>query len=150
MTHQLKRLVQYKEDGNKLDSHDNVPEDVRQELHATEQQRLERQQQAAKGLTKSLPSIQITNVLPSGASTSSSGLTTDEARSANDTAAGRSKRLKIPGQRDLNVRRYTRWQQSHVHDRDMKTKYENACTIVLKHGWDLEQLEHQEHTVPGR
>lgn len=63
MTHQPKRLVQYKEDGNKLDSHDDVPEDVRQELYATEQQRLERQQQATKGLTKSLPSIQITNVL---------------------------------------------------------------------------------------
>lgn len=36
LTHQLKRLVLYKEEGNKLESHDEVPDDVRQDLYAVE------------------------------------------------------------------------------------------------------------------
>jgi hypothetical protein len=72
LTHQLKRLVLYKEEGNKLENHDDVPDDVRQELYAVEQQRLERQQQPAHQASKSMPPIHITNVMPGQTSTESS------------------------------------------------------------------------------
>lgn len=146
LTHQLKRLVQYKEQGNKLETHDDVPDEVRQELYAVEQQRLEREQKSSQASVSKLPSIQITNVIP-GNNTSSYGQGSAEAhRSALPTSTGRLERLRIPGHRDVLVERYTTWQQSQVQHIDLKAVYDKAGMIVLKHGWDLEQLHLRRNT----
>jgi hypothetical protein len=45
-THQLKALIRHVAQGGKLQSHDDVPEDVRQQLYAEDQQQLERRHKA--------------------------------------------------------------------------------------------------------
>lgn len=100
MTHQLKRLVQYKQDGLRLDSHDDVPEDVRQELYALEQQRLERRSRSAKAQAGRVPPIHITNVLPHAGPTISEPPETLESRSMiRQTSTVETRRIKIPGMR---------------------------------------------------
>jgi hypothetical protein len=63
--HHLKALVNYVEQGNTLQSHDDVPEHVREQLLAEEQERLERQPQQPASCPTPFPPINITNVLPS-------------------------------------------------------------------------------------
>ena len=57
----LRALVRYVEQGGKLQTHNNVPEDICQQLYAEERQRLERHiSKSSSGLSP----IHITNVLP--------------------------------------------------------------------------------------
>ena len=145
LTHQLKRLVLYKEEGNKLESHDDVPDDVRQELYAVEQQRLERQQQPGNQASKSMPPIHITNVMPGRTSTGTSDTLTTN-REHGMSVAGQSERVKIVGQRDIAVHEYTAWQRSQVHSEELKSQFDRAESAILKHGYDLEQI-HQSGSV---
>lgn len=139
LTHQLKRLVLYKEEGNKLESHDDVPDDVRQELYAVEQQRLERQQQPGHQASKSMPPIHITNVMPGQMSPEPSDTLT-ASREHDTSVRGQGKRVRIVGQRDIAVQEYTAWQRSQVHSEELKSQFDKAESAVLKHGWDLEQI----------
>ncbi|OBT41609.1 hypothetical protein VE00_07827 [Pseudogymnoascus sp. WSF 3629] len=63
-THQLKSLIRHVERGGQLRSHDDVPEDIRQQIYAEDQQRLGRHQKATNIPSSNLPPINITNVLP--------------------------------------------------------------------------------------
>ena len=63
-THHFKGLIRYVEQGSQLLTQDDVPEDIRQQLYAEEQQRLERPQRATNVLSLNLPLINITNFLP--------------------------------------------------------------------------------------
>jgi hypothetical protein len=145
LTHQLKRLVLYKEEGNKLESHDDVPDNVRQELYAVEQQRLERQQQPNHQASKSMPPIHITNVMPGQTSTESSDTPT-ASRGNGNSATGQGERIRIVGQRDIAVHEYTAWQRSQVHSEELKSQFDQAESAILKHGWDLEQI-HQSRNL---
>jgi hypothetical protein len=145
LTHQLKRLVLYKEEGNKLESHDDVPDDVRQELYAVEQQRLERQQQPGNQASKSMPPIHITNVMPGRTSTGTPDTLTTN-REHGMSVTGQSERIKIVGQRDIAVHEYTAWQRSQVHSEELKSQFDRAESAILKHGYDLEQI-HQSGSV---
>lgn len=140
LTHQLKQLVLYKEEGNKLESHDDVPDQVRQELFAVEQQRLERQQQSAKQSSKALPPIHITNVLPGHVSDQASDSSGTNVAFAATLAPEQTTCVKIVGQRDIAVHKYTAWQRSQVHNADLKSQFDQAESAILKHGWDLEQV----------
>jgi hypothetical protein len=144
LTHQLKRLVRYKEEGNKLENHDDVPDDVRQELYAIEQQRFEHQHKSRNAPASSLPPIQITNVLPG--QDPNAGEALPSSASAGQGIMVGSERLRIMGQRDVVVQEYTNWQQSQVLSGDLKTQYSKAGNAVLKHGWDLEQLYRRKNT----
>jgi len=144
LTHQLKRLVRYKEEGNKLENHNDVPDDLRQELYAVEQQRFEHQQKSKYAPTSSVPPIQITNVLPGQDSTT--GSTSPTGTPERQGATVRPGRLRIVGQRDVVVQEYTNWQRSQVLSGDLKTEYSKAGNAVLKHGWDLEQLHRRKNT----
>src|SRR5215469_3149864 len=63
-THQLKTLIRHVEQGGQLRTHDDVPEDIRQQIYAEDQQRLERHQKTTNIPSSNLPPINITNVLP--------------------------------------------------------------------------------------
>lgn len=63
-THQLKALIRHVAQGGQLRSHDDVPEDVRQQVYAEEQQRLERHRSASHSAPTGHAPIHITNVLP--------------------------------------------------------------------------------------
>jgi hypothetical protein len=63
-TLQMRALIRYVEQGGRIRAHDEVPEDIRQQLYEEEQQRLEGQQKASSASATGPAPIHITNVLP--------------------------------------------------------------------------------------
>jgi hypothetical protein len=138
-THHLKALIQLVEEGHVLSTHNDVPDDIREQLYAEDAQRRDRQSAGSSGPRASFPLITITNVLPSHSgeslSTGSIGrspLSTEQA----PTRIG----LGIPGPRDLAVAAYSQWQQSNVIDEAQKVEYQKACDAALQEMLDLEQV----------
>ncbi|RJE21195.1 hypothetical protein PHISCL_06471 [Aspergillus sclerotialis] len=68
-THHLKALVKYVERGGVLDTHDDVPDSLREQLHAEEDLRHEKRKKTPDSSTSNpmCPPIDI-NVLPAGSS----------------------------------------------------------------------------------
>jgi hypothetical protein len=128
-THQLKSLIRHVQQGGQLRSHDDVPEDIRQQVYAEAQQQLERQRKGTSSTTSSHPPIHITNVLPGPP-----GLPPDQA------VAPSMPRLDIHGFLDVAVEEYSDWQQSRVRREDQKNEIQKLCNIALDHGLDLQQL----------
>jgi hypothetical protein len=54
----------YVQEGYTLETHDNVPANIREELYAEEQKSLERYQKASSTSIATPPAIHITNMLP--------------------------------------------------------------------------------------
>src|SRR5690349_21176122 len=48
--------------------------------------------------------------------------------------------LKIPGLRDIAVRRYGEWRCAQVRDESLKMEYRQACGLTVADGLDLEQV----------
>ncbi|KAF2844062.1 hypothetical protein T440DRAFT_410910 [Plenodomus tracheiphilus IPT5] len=137
-THHLKALVGLAQQGHILKTHDDVPDDIREQLYAEEQQQRERQPAITSVPTPSFPPISITNVLPSQPHESTTSI-------ANGIATITRKRsrdldLDIPGPRDAAVVAYTEWQQSNVVDQVLKDEFWKACDVTLGDGLDLEQV----------
>ncbi|CAN9211125.1 unnamed protein product [Alternaria alternata] len=128
-THQLKALIRHVAQGGQLRSHDDVPENIRQQLYAEEQQQLERHQRATHSAPAGHAPIHITNVLP-GPSHPASGSTEMQAKP----------RLDVPGFLDAAVEEYSDWQQSRVRREDQKDDIRNMCDMALEHGLDLQLL----------
>jgi hypothetical protein len=63
-THHLKALIRLVEEGYVLHTHNDVPEDIREQLYAEEDQRRDRQATGGSMSRTNLPPITITNVLP--------------------------------------------------------------------------------------
>ena len=101
------------EQGNELQIHDDVPEDIRQQLYAEEQQWLERRQRTTSTSTANFPPINITNVPPAQPYQTPSGAS-PAATPASDlpSLSTPANRLDIPGLRDVAVKNYSNWQQS--------------------------------------
>lgn len=138
-THYLKALVDLVQQGHALKSHDDVPEDVREQLYAEEHQRREQQSTTTSAPTPSLPPISITNVLPSQLHESPMVKGADNIATATKQRP-RSLDLDIPGPRDAAVIAYSEWQQSNVADEVLKDEFRKACVATLEDGLDLEQV----------
>ena len=132
-THHLKSLIRHVEEGGLLQSHDDVPDDLRDQLYREEQQDLEHQRKRRAPSLPSYPPINITNVMPGQAS---AGYSTPECAEAEPSRP--SVHLQIPGPRDVAVKRYSDWQCSQVTDRTLKMEYKKACDLTLADGLDLE------------
>ena len=63
-TRQLKSLIMYVQDGHALETHDDVPGDVREELYAEEQKLLERNQKVS-GTSEATPESHQGETIPS-------------------------------------------------------------------------------------
>jgi hypothetical protein len=129
------------EQGGELRTHDDVPEDLCEQLYAEEQQRLERRQGQSGMSATTYPPINITNVLPAQSPqpsiiTSSAATPVSHASSC----AISTRRLDIPGLRDVAVNEYSGWQQSNVSDEILKAEFQRACDVALEDGLDLEQV----------
>ncbi|KAI5365710.1 hypothetical protein J4E82_011247 [Alternaria postmessia] len=137
-THQLRALIDFVEQGNPLQSHDDVPVKIQEQLVAEEQQRLARQTNAPANAPTPLPPINITNVLPSSHQPSIAGSmdSTDHPVPyfSNITP------LDIPGSRDAAVKRYCLWQQSNLDDEEWKEDIQTACGVAIRDRLDLEMI----------
>jgi len=145
-TQHLKLLVQFVEQGGILQSHNDVPNNIREQLFAEEQERLERRPQQLVSCPTPFPPINITNVLPSSSNQSPLAVSGDSTVASVIGSTGIVD-LEIPGPRDVAVKLYSEWQQSKVVDETLKIEFQKACDIALDDGLDLEQIS--EDQDPG-
>jgi hypothetical protein len=128
-THHFKSLIRHLEHGGQLRTHDDVPEDIREQIYAEDQQRLERHQKVTNVPSSNLPPINITNVLPASMSTSQMA-----------DQPPRIIPLTVPGLRDAALKEYCDWQQSQVGDLEWKAGFQKAYDVAIKHALDLQQI----------
>jgi len=136
-THHLKALISFVEEGNILRTHDDVPDNIRDQLFTEECQRLERQPKSI-GSPPSFPPINITNVLPQTHSSPMPISSETTPQAAVQPSSGTC--LGIPGPRDLAVKAYSDWQQTNVVDEELKAEFRKAGEVTLQDGLDLEQV----------
>ena len=137
-THYLRELVRYAEEGNELRTHSDVPQRIRDQLYAEDQQRLKGHQRSTSAPAANFPPINITNVLPGHTPPlgSSPALTPVPDMSQLPLTITR---LDIPGNRDELVEEYCEWQQGQVKADDQKQEYRKACDYLIEHTIDLEE-----------
>lgn len=140
MGHHLRSLVKFVQRGGKLDTHDDVPQDVRTTLYAEEQQHSDRKRKrrdSGSYPTGHYPMI-INNYIPAYPGE----VVTGSDMSAPDLATGLSLRSSLTtlGLRDDAVKAYREWHCSKVRSRDQKQQYEVACDLTMDRGFDLELL----------
>ena len=139
-THHLRALVRLVEQGRRLETHDDVPDDVREQLYAEEDLRAERPPASGRGApTPGVLPITINNVMPSPASEPPSTASGDSTPTPTKWLS-RKDQLDIPGPRDVAVTVYSEWQQSKVIDQTLQLEYQKACDATLRDGLDLEQV----------
>ncbi|CAG7925979.1 unnamed protein product [Penicillium olsonii] len=134
-TQTLKRLVTYAEKGGVLETHKDVPDEIKNELHMEEQQRQEKDKRKTENNLGNTPYPPINiNVLPSHSvgldATASSAIA--DLRVSNEPSP-----LKIPGFRDVAVKEYGEWLASTVSDDTLKAAFRQACNVTLSDGFDL-------------
>lgn len=137
-THHLKALVKYVEKGGVLETHDDVPDSVREQLYAEENQRLDKKKKAAENSTTGsvCPPINI-NVLPAGSSQQS---IKPPANDAMASGPGCTKSIIIDGLLDVAVDEYTEWQQSRVSNEAFRENINKARDVTLENCLDLTQI----------
>ena len=128
---QIESLVDYKQQGHILQLHEDVPEDIRQQLYAMAEETLERHKKSTTSVA-SIPPIPITiTVLPALAGIPAvdvplKGTPTD--------------RLNIPGYLEDHVGDYSAWHQCRVRTEEWKQDCKKAGDVIIKHRVDLDQI----------
>ena len=138
-THYLRALIEHVRLGNTVESHDDVPPDVRDLLYAEEEQSMQRKRKRRSSSTDARP-VNITNVMPTRAGHSSDD---NDIRTPSGSAEGSPyapKYLGIPGMRDVNMNKYCVWHCSKNANAVWKMEYKKACDLTLAEGLDLEQI----------
>ena len=125
--HHLRTLVRYVEDKNPLESHDDIPDSLRQQIYAEEEQYMRRKRVDSGSVSFDRTPIQITNVLPPQSSTESESVQRPEI-----------KRLDIAGLHDVNVQDYCDWLKSRVKKESHKEEYQEAADFLLEKAFDID------------
>lgn len=140
----LKSLVKYVQQGGVMETHDDIPESLREQLYAEENQRLERQKKSsnnpASGLT--CPPIHL-HVLPA----QSSQVSVPTGSELTNPASQQNASLDIPGLLDKAVEEYAIWHQLRVGSESFKENIQKARDVALENCLDLKQI-HQDQD-PG-
>ncbi|EHK19828.1 uncharacterized protein TRIVIDRAFT_68184 [Trichoderma virens Gv29-8] len=133
LSHHLKMLVDEVQKGHSMQTHNDIPEHIREELHAEQQQQAEREHKRRRRDSDSCPTgfpvIHIHNA-PSNANAgaSSSILSTPE------MVFPTSPTFDIQGSREDAVKAYVVWQCSKVSSQEQKSSYDLAQSLTLDHG----------------
>ncbi|KAL6240626.1 hypothetical protein RBB50_012453 [Rhinocladiella similis] len=137
----MRSLIEYVAKGDTLETHDDVPPNVRQQLYLEEEQRLNRKAKENETSPLNIPPINITNVLPGHSH--ALPLQAEQqggVASVKPPTPANAQQLGISGFRDDALREYTEWQQSKVRDPLLKAEFAKARDAALKVGFDLEQI----------
>ncbi|KAH6980581.1 hypothetical protein EDB80DRAFT_738039 [Ilyonectria destructans] len=141
--HHLRTLVRLVQGGGKLDTHDDVPEDIRTQLVAEEQQhancKRKRQDSCSEPAGRPAPMV-INNYIPAYAGQATADGSNRSTPSLSDGSFSRSSSFGVPGLRDNAVEAYCRWQCSKVSGTEPKSHYELARDLSLERGLDLELI----------
>ncbi|CAG8219696.1 unnamed protein product [Penicillium olsonii] len=139
-SHQLKRLIAFVEKGGALLSHEDVPDNFREELYMEERHRLESQQSQKNKMVGTPGSCQPININFNGMQSSPQQDTSDPTTASavvlppNDQAM---EGLNLTGLRDEAVKDYGAWHESNVGDENLKAQFRQACNVALANGLDL-------------
>lgn len=90
------------------------------------------------------PPIHITNVMPPHNSGTSAIPAWGGGVLDSSQLARTPKQLNIPDTRDVAISNYTECQQARVQDEGWKQEFVKASEALLKTGWDLEQIYHDQ------
>lgn len=137
----LMKLTAYIDAGGKLDSHNNVLEDIRQALYVEAQQKLEKASSKTNSQIALGPPYPINiNLLASqGTHKPAIPMSLPEPMLPK-------KRIKISTPRDDAVKAYYKWHELQVTNKKRKADQRNVCGITLSNGLNLELVEEdQEH-----
>ncbi|CAI7637411.1 unnamed protein product [Penicillium pancosmium] len=142
-THHLKRLIAFVEKGGTLQSHDDVPDNIREDLYMEERHRLESQQSKNNKMTGtpgSYPPINLNfnGVQPSPLAEEPNSIATPAMLPSPNSLS--SDDFNIPGLRDEAVREYTAWHEANVGDDNLKAQFREARDIALANGLDLQLI----------
>jgi hypothetical protein len=136
----LKAIIKYVEQGGILDTHDDVPDNVREQLYAEEHQRLSKANKSPNNLTTgstTLPPINI-NVLPTQ---SSQPLISSSWGTEATSISSQATYLDIPGPLEAAVEEYSGWHLSRVNSDSYKENIKKARDIALDNCLDLGQIQ---------
>ncbi|KAJ5817276.1 hypothetical protein N7447_009509 [Penicillium robsamsonii] len=126
-----KRLIDYVDGGGCLDTHDDVPNDIRRDLVLESQkERKSRKTDVTNG--PSYPST-IINVLPA-----QNGSTPIVSSSLHNASSD--EHVIIPGPREVAVREYCEWLESRATDEAYKAGFRKICQVTLENHLDLELI----------
>lgn len=141
-THHLKRLITFVEKGGTMQSHDDVPNNIREDLYMEERHRLESQQSKNNKITDTPGSCPINfnfnGVQPSPQPEALNSHATPGMHSSPNCLS--SDDFNIPGLRDEAVRKYTAWHETNVGDDYLKAQFRGACDVALANGLDLQLM----------
>ncbi|KAF7136924.1 hypothetical protein CNMCM5793_006586 [Aspergillus hiratsukae] len=137
-THHLRKLVRYVEkEGGIIETHDDIPDSIRGQLYAEEQQRLERRQKAPEHPANTFP-INI-NVL--GAQQSQPMMISQPASAElGSLRTSSSCAIDIPGPLEVAMEEYTVWQLSRVSADTFRENVRKARDVTLENCLDLKQI----------
>jgi hypothetical protein len=108
----LRSLIRYKDDGKLLDTHDQMPEELRQQIYKEERQIEDRKQTKNLSPSSGMQPIQITNILPSR-----------DSGHVDPVSKAEVSPVEFSGLRDDNVQQYCEWQQSKVKNPSLKAAF---------------------------
>ncbi|OQE10095.1 hypothetical protein PENFLA_c094G07593 [Penicillium flavigenum] len=136
-TQTLRRLVTYVEKGGTLETHKDVPDEIRDELYMEEQQRHEKEKRKYGNVFGDRGPYQPINInvhpsSPTGLAPTTPADATAELRAMSP--------LNIPGFKDVAVKEYGEWLASNVCDDTLKDGFRQACDITLSDGFELEHI----------
>jgi hypothetical protein len=144
-THHLTQLVDMVKKKNLcLQTHEDVPNEIRRQLYAEEQKLLDRKQRAKKNSSVEPPYLPINiNVLPTPSPQPSMMATpADSPPSVPNSNSSIVDPIVIPDlPLDEAVKRYATWHKSRVASQEMKDNVDLACQIALSNGFDLRQID---------
>lgn len=140
----LQKLVEHAANGDTLRTHDDVPQYLRDLIHAKDEADSDRRKNKHKASSMDgMPQIHIHNIMPghpNAAPTNESGGGPQPGTPVS-TAATRGKAdLCIPGPRDNAIKRYCQWHCTQVNDKIWKTAFLKAGSITLEQGLDLKHV----------
>lgn len=138
-THHMRTLVKYVEQGGVIETHDDIPDNLREQLYAEENQRLEKRKKSLDNSTTGLmcPPINI-NILP--APPSQPSMPAPAGTEVTPSRPSRTDSIVITGLLDIAVEEYTDWHQSRVSSETFRENIQRARDVALENCLDLKQI----------
>ncbi|OAL42639.1 hypothetical protein IQ07DRAFT_525749 [Pyrenochaeta sp. DS3sAY3a] len=137
--HHLRGIVKSIQQGGRIESHGDVPDDIRKQLYAEDQQHSDRKRKRRNSdsrPTDHVPVV-INNYIPP---TSGQAVTYNTNETTRIMHGDRSPQLVVPGYREEAVEAYYEWHCSQVRSQKQKQSYKMARDLTLDRALDLEHV----------
>ena len=136
-THHLRTLIRRKGSGVVIESHEDMPEDLREQIYREAEQNERRKQPHNTAPSSSVLPIQITNVLPGHTSAQAATMPKAEVSP-----------VEFRGFRDERLKDYGNWLQSTIRDPSWKAGFQKATDCLVRKCIDLQLLFEEKDPDP--